>query len=167
MKKRYIYSILFGVPGFAVSLITALAAFGALTGFLWIYVYGDNPWPRSTEKLLPTFFILTFLALWISFIFAGFMTGIKLENTPGLNRKHILISAGATALPVALIILHQFDAGNLGPVSDSTLCSDFCSGKGYSGSGMPPKDSGDRTCSCFGDAGQAVITVPLASEPVD
>ncbi len=164
MKKRYLYSILFGVPGLAASLLVTLAMFGALAGFLWLYVYGDNPWPRSTEKLLPALSILTFLALWIASIIAGFMTGKRLEKSPDLNWNHIRVSIGATVLPVVLIILHQFGVGNIGPKSDSRLCSEFCIGKGYAASGMPPRDSGESTCICFDSTGQAVITESMGSE---
>ena len=80
MKKRYLYSILYGAPGFFVSLIIAFIIFGAAAGFLWIYAYGDNPWPQSTDNILPALFILTFLALWISSISVGFITGKKLEE---------------------------------------------------------------------------------------
>ena len=79
MKKRYLYSILYGAPGFFVALIVAFILFGVAAGFLWIFVYGDNPWPQSTEKILPTLFILIFLVLWVASITVGFKYGIKLE----------------------------------------------------------------------------------------
>jgi len=162
MKKRYLYSILFGIPGFVVSLLAAFVIFGVMAGFLWIYVHGDNPWPRSAEKMLPVFFTLTFLVLWVASMIAGFITGKRLEDAPGFNRKHILVSAGATALPLALIVLHQFGVGNIGPKSAGRLCSEFCNGKGYPASGMPPKDTGDSTCSCFDGNGKTAITRSLA-----
>jgi len=132
--------MMFGAPGFFVSLIITFFIFGAASGFLWIYVYGDNPWPQSTGKILFALFILIFLVLWISSIIAGFITGRNLEVNPGLNKDHIMASVGATAVPIVLIILHQLNVGNIGQRSDSRLCSEFCSGKGYSMSGMPRKD---------------------------
>ena len=163
MKKRYLYVLLFGVPGLAVSLTITFAVFGALAGLLWIYVYGDEPWPRSAGTILSAFFILVFLVLWISSLIAGFITGKRLEETPGLNRNHLLLSAGATILTLALIILHQFGVGNIGPESDSVLCSEFCRGRGYPASSMPPKVSGARTCRCLDGAGQIVITESMGS----
>ena len=161
MKKRYLYSILYGAPGFFVSLIIAFIIFGAAAGFLWIYAYGDNPWPQSTDNILPALFILTFLVLWIASITVGFKAGIKFEENPGLNKNHILVSIGATTLPVVLIILYQSSVGNIGQASDSILCGEFCSGKGFSASGMPPKDSGERTCSCFDSGGQEAIKISM------
>ena len=163
MKKRYIYSLLFGVPGFFVSLIISFFIFGAAAGFLWIFVFGDKPWTTSTEKTLPIFFILIFLTLWAASLTFGFKAGKNLEDYSKLDKKHIMISAGATIVPIILIILHQLSVGNIGPKSDSILCSEFCSEKGYSGSGMPPEDSGELTCSCFDNYGKEVIKVSMDS----
>jgi hypothetical protein len=163
MKKRYKYSLLFGVPGFFVSLIMSFFVFGGAAGFLWIFVFGDKPWPTSTEKTLPIFFILIFLALWTASITVGFKTGKNLKDNSKLAKKHIMVSAGVTIVSIILIILHQLSVGNIGPKSDSILCSEFCSEKGYSGSGMPPVDSGELTCSCFDDYGKEVIKVSMDS----
>ena len=163
MKKRYLYSLLFGIPGFFVSGMISLVVFGAVIGILWIYVFGDNPWPFSTDKMLSILPVFLFLILWIASITIGYVIGKKLEKDPLLNWKHILVSGGLTLLFILFIVLQQWSVGNIGPKSDSVLCSDFCSQKGYSGSGMPPENSGDRSCSCFDNSGNEVLTVPLDS----
>ena len=161
MKKRYIYSLLFGIPGVLLALIISFFIFGAASGFLWIFVFGDNPWPQTINDIFPILFITLFLALWIAFITAGFLTGKKLEGYPDLNKSHILISAGAIIVPIIFIILHQFGVGNIGAKSDSILCAEFCNEKGYSTSSLPPKNSGERNCSCLDDSGQDVLAIPL------
>ena len=161
MKKRYLYSILFGVPGFFVSLVITFTAFGAVAGFLWLYVLGDNPWPSAAETILPVLFVLAFLALWIATVTAGFFAGKRLESMPGLDRKHILLSLGATILPIVLMFLHQLSVGNLGAKTDSQVCGEICAAEGYSASGMPPKNTGKRICSCYDDDGREVIQYPL------
>jgi hypothetical protein len=161
MKKRYLYSILFGVPGFFVSLIISFVIFGAAAGILWIYFFGDSPWPSSTEKILSILFALIFFMVWITFITIGYVTGKKLEKDPLLNRKHILVSGGLTIMFILFIALQQLSVGNIGPKSEGVLCSEFCSRRGYSASGMPPKNSGERSCSCFNDSGREVLKVPL------
>jgi|ERR1044071_5027976 hypothetical protein len=161
MKKRYVYSLLFGIPGFFVAAIISLVVFGIGAGILWLYIFGDNPWPSSTEKVFSSLFILIFLVVWITSIIVGFMTGKKLEKDPRLNKSHILISGGLTLLFIILIVFQQLSVGNLGPKSADTICSDFCSKNGYSGSGMPPQNSGDTTCSCYDHSGQEVLKVPL------
>ncbi len=163
MKKRHLYSILFGGPGFFFSLIISFLIFGATAGFLWIFVFGDNPWPVSTGTLLPLLLILSFLLMWIASIVLGFVTGKKLEADPVLNKKHLLFSVGLTVAPILLIMLHQLSVGNIGPKTDGMLCSDFCLEKGYSASGLPPKNSGDRTCSCYDDSGNEVLKISVES----
>ena len=161
MKKRYLYSILCGVPGFFVSLVISFTAFGAVAGFLWLYVLGDNPWPSSAESILPVLFLLAFLALWIATVAAGFIAGKRLETTPGLDRKHVLFSLGATILPIVLIFLHQLSVGNIGAKTDSQICGEICVEKGYAASGMPPKNTGIRVCSCYDNDGSEVYQFKL------
>jgi hypothetical protein len=155
--------LLFGIPGFFVSGIIALVAFGATAGILWLFIFGDNAWPASTEPLLSVFVIATFLLLWIFSIVAGYAIGKTLETNSEWNRAHILISVGLTLAFILFILLQQVSVGNLGPKSDSALCSDFCVQHGYSGSGMPPANSGDRTCSCYDNSGNETLKVPLES----
>ena len=161
MKKRYLYAVLFGIPGLFVAGILSLVIFGTVAGILWIFVFGDNSWPSSAETILSILVVLVLLILWITTIIAGYVTGKKLEDDPVLDRKHILISGGLTLLFILCILVQQFGVGNLGPKSDSALCSDFCISHGYSGSGMPPQNSGDRTCSCYDSSGNEVLKVPL------
>jgi hypothetical protein len=161
MKKRYLYALLFGIPGLFIAGIISIFLFAAFAGVLWIYVFGDNPWPSDAEQLISIVFGLTVLTLWIASTVLGYVVGKRLEKDPALNGNHVLISAGLTALFLLLILFQQWSVGNLGPKSDTLLCSEFCARHGYSGSGMPPHDTGDRICSCFDDAGNEVLVVPL------
>ena len=161
MKKRYVYALLFGIPGFFVAAIISLVLFGALAGILWIYVFGDRPWPASTDTVLSILPLLGFLILWTIFIVIGYLVGKRLEKDAASNWSHVLISGGFTLVFILFIVLQQWSVGNIGPKSDSVLCSDFCALHGYSGSGMPPIDSGIRTCSCYDTSGNEVLTVPL------
>lgn len=161
MKKRYIYTMLFGVPGLLISLIISFIIFGMTTGLLWLYFFGDNPWPLTTEKTLPLLFVLIFIPLWVTFITVGYLSGKNLESDPAINRKHVVISFILTLTPLFLIVIHQLRVGNIGPKSASILCSDFCSQNGYSASAMPPKNSGQRLCSCFNESGVETVKVPI------
>ena len=161
MKKRYLYILLFGVPGLFVAGLSSILVFAAFTGILWLYVFGDNSWPASTETILSTLFVVVFGVLWVGIIALGYLVGKKLERDPSLNRNHILISAGLTLMFILLMVFQQWSVGNLGPNSDTVLCSEFCTQHGYSGSGMPPQNSGDRTCSCYNSSGSEALKVPL------
>lgn len=163
MQNRYLYSLLFAVPCLFIAVIIAFLAFGAATGFLWLFIFGDNRWPESSGNTLTLLLIASFLALWLASIVAGFVTGKKLETEPELNKKHVMISAGLTIAPILFIALHQLNVGNIGPQTDGQLCRDFCLEKGYSGSGTPPKSSGDRSCFCYDDSGQELLRVPIES----
>jgi hypothetical protein len=161
MKKRYLYALLFGLPGLFIAGLTGIFGFAALTGFLWLYVFGDNPWPAYVEPVLAGLFVLVVLVLWTVFLLLGYFVGRSLENDPVLNRAHILVSVGLTAAFILFLLFHQWSVGNLGPKSDSALCSEFCSLHGYAGSGMPAAISGDRTCSCYDNAGNEVLQIPV------
>lgn len=161
MRKRYLYSLLFGLPGFIISAVFSLTTFGSLAGILWIFVLGDNPWPLLIEKILPILFAFVFLTLWSLTIVVGFIIGKRLEYNPILNKNHILVSICVTIIPALFIVLHLLNVGNIGSKSDSKVCSDFCSQRGYSGSSMPPEDTGKRSCSCIDNSGKEVFKIPI------
>lgn len=161
MKKRYIYTLLFGIPGFLLAGLISILVFAGLTGMLWLFVFGDDPWPAAAETILATLFILSVFSLWFVFLFLGFFLGKRLEQDPALNRSHLLISAGVTLLLLALIVLQQWNAGSFGPTSGSVLCSDFCSTHGSSASGVTPEDAGMQICSCYDDTGNEILRIPL------
>lgn len=163
MKKRYLYALLFGVPGFFVAVIATVIIFGAVAGVLWLFIFGDNPWPSFTDPVLTILGIGTFLVFWLGLIWLGYWMGGRLESDLSVNRNHVLLSAGLTLLFILFIVAQQFSVGNLGPKSDSVLCSEYCYQQGYSGSGMPPPDSGERTCSCYDASGNEAIKIPLES----
>ena len=163
MKKRYLYLLLFGIPGFFVAGIVSVLFFGVTAGLLWIFVFGDNPWPAAVEKIIPVLMVGSFLMTWIVLMMIGFTAGRRLEGDLQLNKQHVLISSGLTLLFVILIALQQLRVGNLGPKSESVVCSDYCTLNDYSSSGMPPQNSGDRTCSCYDSLGKEALKVPMDS----
>ena len=161
MKKRYLYALLFGIPGLFAAGILSILLFGAFAGILWLFVFGDNPWPAYIETLTSIFFVLAVLTLWMAILVLGFLVGKRLERDPRVNRTHVFLSAGLTAMFLLLILFQQWSVGNLGPQSDSVLCSEFCVQHGFSGSGMPPASSGDRLCSCYDEDGNEALRIPL------
>jgi hypothetical protein len=163
VKKRYIYAALFGVPGLILSAIINVFAAGVVVGGLWIFVFGDNAWPPMVEQLLPFVIIIVFLVLLLAFVVVGYFVGKNEEQKPGLNRNHLLASAGVIIASVLLIMFYLINNGTIGPKTDTQICSDYCTREGYSASGMPPRNSGDRTCSCFDPTGNEKIKIPLES----
>jgi hypothetical protein len=166
MKKRYIYSILFGIPGFFASLIIFFSAIAFAWGFLWLFVFGDSGTPSSlfdNNTIFVILAILVFLTIWSMFFIAGFHVGEKFESDPIMNKKHIALSLIISIACILFIVLQQMSVGNIviGQRSDDAVCGDFCSQKGYSASGMPSQDSGNRICSCFDATGHAAIKIPI------
>jgi hypothetical protein len=124
MKKRFLYALLFGIPGLILSGIISLLVIGGFLGILWLFVFGDDPWSIAVETVTVTLFVGVFLAIWIGSILLGYRVGRKLENDPVVNRMHVLASAAVTMTLILFILLQQWSVGNLGPKSDTTLCSD-------------------------------------------
>ena len=161
MKKRYIYTLLFGLPGLFIAGFICILLFAAFAGILWMFIFGDNPWPPASEIVISILFVGTFLVLWIGFILLGYFIGRRLEIESGLNRSHVAMSAGLTLLFILFMLLYQWRVGTIGPSSDSAQCSEFCVQHGYSGSGLSPETSGNGLCSCYDDSGNEVLTIPL------
>ncbi len=162
MKKRYLYSLLFLVPGAILSLIAAVLVTGAAAGFFWLFILGDSTWPTAANKGLALLPGLTFTGVWIASIIAGFVTGKKLEKDPALNKQHIVASLAVTIILLGAAAWHQLSVGNIGKKHDSVICGDYCSDAGYSSSGMPARDSGDDSCICYDGSGHEVIRTPMA-----
>jgi hypothetical protein len=163
VKKRVIYSILFGIPGLLISAYITFVVAGITAGALWLFVFGDNPWPAAVDTLFPFSLILVFLTGWFAWIALGFGIGKHLEPNPVLNRKHILVSLAVTLIPILLLVYYQWSVGNIGPKSEGERCSAYCSLKGYSASSLPPQNAGERTCSCLDPFGVEKIKIPLKS----
>jgi ABC-type multidrug transport system fused ATPase/permease subunit len=162
MKRRYLYLLLFGVPTFLASVIISLLLFGAVAGALWLFVLGDNPWPSTVNSMLVAMLILACMTLWVAFMSVAYVAGKKQEAHVAMNTKHVVVSAGATALLVLLVVSHQWSVGNIGARSDGLLCSEYCRDKGFVGSGMQPRNTGAATCSCFDAQGREAAKVPMS-----
>jgi Na+-driven multidrug efflux pump len=163
MKKRYLYVLLFSVPAFLISIIISFLLFGASAGILWLYVFGDNPWPSSAENLLVAFFLTACTTLWIAFLSVAYIAGKKEEARTAFNTKHLVASVCATALLTLFVLSYQWSVGNIGSSSSNRLCSDYCRERGYASSGMPPKDAGEKNCTCFDAQGHAAEQIPIAN----
>ena len=163
MKKRFIYSILFGIPGLLISAMLSLIVAGAAAGALWIFVFGDNPWPASVETILPVVILAVFLVVWTAILAAGFFIGKRLERDPVFNKGHILVSIGVIVAFLLGFAFFQLGIGNIGPRSEVLLCSDYCRQRGYSASSESPQNLGNRTCSCLDQFGNEILTVPMES----
>ena len=162
MKKRYRYLLLFSLPAFLAALVVSLALFAGLAGLSWLFILGDEPWPAFADALLGGFFFLACLGLWLGLMAAAYLAGKRLETQADSSAAPWAWAIGATALLLLLIAMHQLSVGNIGPRSDSMACSDFCQGKGFAGSGTPPRNANDPSCICFDAQGREALKTPMS-----
>lgn len=154
--------LLFAAPALLASIIVSVILFGAAAGVLWLFVLGDMRWPSSVDRTLSVLFVLVCATLWLAFLALAYRAGKGQEANTAIGTKPLTVAVSATALLALLIVWHQWNVGNIGTKSDSVLCSDYCRDKGYASSGMPPRDSGAETCSCYDAQGREAIKVPTA-----
>ena len=65
--NRTVALLLAVIGGAAVALAILMAATGALVGLLWLFVFGDDPWPGWAETALNILIPLAGLFLWALF----------------------------------------------------------------------------------------------------
>ena len=68
--NRGIALLLAVIGGAAVALALAMFGTAAAVGFLWIFVFGDDPWPGWVEPALNIAIPIVGLALWAMFSWA-------------------------------------------------------------------------------------------------
>lgn len=161
MDLGWRYVLVFAVPALLVSGMGALALFGAAAGALWLFAFGDDPWPRSAQSALGVGFGAAWLLMWAALLLLAFRRGESRDSAAPMPRRDWVAAAGITLLVAAVGMLHQWRVGNLGPPSDSGRCAGYCDSRGYSGSSMPPRNTGVASCSCIDAQGREAITVPL------
>ena len=158
MKRRYLYVLVYAVPTFILSLIVTVIATAAIAGVLWLFVYGDDPWPSHVDRYSAALIIAFFAAVWLALLSLVFAWGKRQEFRAAFNPKHVYLAAGSTLALVGLIGLHQLGVGNIGPPkTDSGACSRFCVAKGFNASTLP----GDGTCSCLERDGSEALNAPI------
>ncbi len=161
LKRRYVYVLLFSVPIALTSGVLALAAFGVAAGALWLFVFGDNPWPAPAGSLLSILAVLVFAGSFLVLVRRAYVAGRAQESRASLDPRPVLLAVASTALLLVTIVSYQWRVGNIGAKTDGVLCLEFCQGKGFAASGMPPRNAGPGTCSCYDAAGREAEKVPM------
>lgn len=150
MKRRYLYALMYSVPAFIFSVVFMVVITAAIAGVLWLFVFGDNPWPTFVDRYSPIFMVGGLATVWLTLLWGAFTWGKRQEAYSSLNMKHVYLAAGSTATLVLSIFLHQLSVGNIGPKPDVIVCVDFCTAKKFPASRSP----GDGTCRCYDDFGR-------------
>lgn len=114
MKTRYSYPLLFLLPSVMVAFLVAFVVVVAGAGVLWIFVYGDDPWPESSGTALMSLAVIASAATLASLMFASYSYGKSREPSGGMAGRHVACGVGISILLPALVLLHQWQVGNLG-----------------------------------------------------
>ena len=163
MKRRHLYVLLFAVPTLLASVVTAAVLLAAAAGALWLFVFGDDPWPAAAGSFLGIVFAVAAATGWLVLLSAAYAVGAREERKPSLNAGHVALAIGATMVLGAFIATRLLGVSVPGGTrSDSVRCADLCRAEGFAGSGMPPRDSGDRTCSCYDAQGREARRITLS-----
>ena len=107
MKARLTYPLLFMVPCIVVALSTAALAGASIGAVLWIYVYGDEPWPKTAEALMVGAAVLVAGIVFAVLLWLLYSIGRKREAIGALAPRHVALAIFANILTV-LFCLHQW-----------------------------------------------------------
>ena len=163
MKRRHLYVVLFAVPALLASVVAAAMLLAAAAGALWLFVFGDDPWPAAANSFLGLLFGVAAAGIWVALLTIAYGVGAGEEQRPTLNVGHVALSIGLTIVLAALIAMRVTGVSFFGgQPSDDVRCADRCRAEGFGGSGMPPRDSGDRTCTCYDAEGREARRIRLS-----
>ena len=149
------------MPALLAAAIVAVLLGAAVAGGLWLFVFGDNPWPASASTALTVLLMVVGVGVWAGLLTVAYAFGKTQEARATPILRPLMAAAGATTILALLVVFQQWSVGNLGPKSVDVLCSEYCREKGFPASGMPPRDSGDATCSCFDMQGREALKAPI------
>lgn len=161
LKRRHVYVLVFAVPSLLLALVVAACAAAASAGVLWLFVFGDNPWPAAADSALGAMVVAVGISVWFGLLFTAYLVGRGEEAAARLNRSHLAVAIGVTVLLAVAIAARTAGVRFTARMTDEELCADFCRSQGFAASGTPPRSSGDRTCSCYDAQGRESRHVAL------
>lgn len=114
MKRRYLYTLMYSVPAFVAAVVFMVVTTAAIGGVLWIFVYGDKPWPSFLNRYSPLFMATVLVAAWLMLLWTAFRWGRRQEAHASFNMTHLYLAIGSTLALVLAIFMHQLSVGNIG-----------------------------------------------------
>ena len=114
MKTRFLYPVLFLPPCLMAAGIAAVIFGAGVGGVLWLLVYGDDTWPAWTNMFVMALAAIVAAATLGASLAACYRFGKRQESAGGLDPRHVAFAIVLTVLLPALVVLHQWQVGNLG-----------------------------------------------------
>lgn len=141
MKSRYAYPLLFLVPSAVVAVIVMVLTAAAGAGILWLFVYGDDPWPAWADGVLTSLAALVGLLVLAACLLIAYRAGKSQESRGGLRKSHVLVALGLSVGLPLLVLFHQWQVGNLGdsqvPPNNSSKPMPLRYGNRHDRNGLP------------------------------
>jgi hypothetical protein len=161
VRRREQYLLLFGAPALLASLLLGAIVLVFALAIFWVFIFGDDTWPGYTNTLLAVLFVATAGGTWITLLFFAYAEGRRQEDKPSLDRRHLAWSVAATLALLVVPGLYVWHSGMAVDPTPEGACARFCVARGFDASGMPPRDSGLDTCTCYGTKGEAAASFSL------
>ncbi len=98
MKRRHLYLVLFAVPAVLASFMAAGLLVAATAGVLWLFFFGDNPWPPIANTLLAVQLYASCAGLAWLLLRQAYRAGLRQETAPALHRGHLAFAVVTTLL---------------------------------------------------------------------
>lgn len=106
MRLRHQYVMAGAAWALLLGPCTALLIVGMAAGFSWLWLFGDDPWPKATEWILPLLGIAGGTLTAVMCLVSAWSYGINRETLPRADpraeRRRLLL---LSAIPLALILL--------------------------------------------------------------
>ena len=104
VKPRILLAITGGVLGLAAGVCAAFLSVGVLAGILWLFVFGDNPWPDWTGPLITAVALVIVLVSIAAGAWIGYRRGERMSSaSPGAVARQVAAAAILVLLFVAAL----------------------------------------------------------------
>lgn len=107
MKARFSYPLVFLLPCAVTAAMAGVVVAGIGAGVLWLFIYGDNSWPDTAEKVVMALAAVVAAASFATLVSASYFYGRRRESSGGLSKWHVVVALAFTILLPALWAFRQ------------------------------------------------------------
>lgn len=115
MRARFSYPLAFLVPSAMAAVLLAVLVAAAGAGILWLFVFGDNPWPAGADGALMALAAFVAAGALMLLLLASYSFGKRRETYGGMAKRHLVLALAVSIAIPALVLFYEWQVGNLGP----------------------------------------------------
>ena len=164
MRRRNAYLLLFGAPALLASLLVGAIVLVFALAVFWVFIFGDDTWPAYTNYLLAALFIGSAGTTFVVLLYHAYAAGQRQEQAPSTSGFHVALAVASTLALLAVPALYVWHSSQADQTPEGA-CAFYCTNRGFPSSGMPPRNSGDKTCTCYRPDGGVGASFPLPEDP--